>query len=108
LIPINAHKKQRGQIKKPSVGSFEDGVANPHRADPETDAEAEYARRTSGVRRASQEEEIQRLYRQPDGIDADQPRTSRSQVRISSTAGPSFVVPPVSLTASSGRAKRVK
>ena len=39
-------------------------MANPHRADPETDAEAEFARKTSGVRRASQEEEIQRLYRQ--------------------------------------------
>jgi diguanylate cyclase (GGDEF)-like protein len=46
------------------VGSFEDDVANPHRADPETDAEAESARKTSGVRRASKEEEIQRLYRQ--------------------------------------------
>jgi diguanylate cyclase (GGDEF)-like protein len=40
-------------------------VANPHSAELESDAsELDYNRKTSGVRRASQEEEIQRLYRQ--------------------------------------------
>ena len=40
-------------------------MANPHNAELESDAsELDYSRKTSGVRRASQEEEIQRLYRQ--------------------------------------------
>jgi two-component system cell cycle response regulator len=40
-------------------------VANPHRADPQSDAsDLDYSRKSSGVRRASAEEEIQRLYRQ--------------------------------------------
>src|SRR5262245_30933112 len=42
-----------------------DRVANPHRADLNPDdSEADYSRKNSSVRRASQEEEIQRLYRQ--------------------------------------------
>lgn len=40
-------------------------MANPHRADPQSDAsDLEYNRKSSGVRRSSAEEEIQRLYRQ--------------------------------------------
>jgi two-component system, cell cycle response regulator len=52
-------------IKKRPECVVVDNVANPHRAELESDASADAdQRKNSGMRRASREEEIQRLYRQ--------------------------------------------
>lgn len=64
-LRAKARTKGAGSIKLAAGSVVLDHVVNPHRAEPEANAsEADASRKNSGVRRASQEEEIQRLYRQ--------------------------------------------
>jgi two-component system cell cycle response regulator len=58
-------RKQTLFIKMMGFGSFTTTVANPHRSDEKAEEPGlDYSRKDSGVRRATPEEEIQRIYRQ--------------------------------------------